>query len=179
MSDGWQDRLLDFWFDLEPAQWFKKDEAFDRQLRENFHELWLRERELPVDRFLESPRATLAAVILFDQIPRNIFRGHADQFATDHLALQLAKAAVDRGDDDTLSIDERAFLYLPFEHSEVLADQQRSLLLFTALGNPLYLKFANEHLELIQRFGRFPHRNAALGRAPRADELAAGNADPF
>ncbi len=108
-----------------------------------------------------------------------MFRGHAEQFATDHLALAVAKAAIDRKYDEELAPNERAFLYMPFQHSENLADQKRSVLLFTELGNDQWLDHAKKHLGVIERFGRFPHRNAMLGRAPRADELAAGDADPF
>jgi uncharacterized protein (DUF924 family) len=118
-------------------------------------------------------------VILFDQLPRNMFRGHAEQFATDHLALAIAKAAVDEGFDEQLEPRERAFLYMPFEHSETIDDQNRAMLLFTALGDAEMLHFAKLHHEVIERFGRFPHRNAMLGRTPRADELAAGDVVPW
>jgi uncharacterized protein (DUF924 family) len=118
-------------------------------------------------------------VVLFDQLPRNMFRGHADQFATDHLALAIAKQAVDRGYDEALSPAERGILYMPFQHSEDIADQQRSVLLFTALGDDYQLGYARKHLEVIERFGRFPHRNAVLGRTPRREEIAAGNVVPW
>jgi len=108
-----------------------------------------------------------------------MFRGHAEQFATDHLALAIAKGAVDRGFDDRLKSEERGFLYMPFEHSESLADQQRSLQLFTALGDDYLLGFAKKHHDIIERFGRFPHRNAILGRAPRPAEVAAGDVFPW
>ena len=136
-------------------------------------------RRLPPDRFLGDPRTALAAVILFDQLPRNMFRGHADQFMTDPLALAVAKGAVDRGHDERLTKDEKTFLYMPFQHSEVLADQRRSLTLFTALGDDYLLGYAKKHHALIERFGRFPHRNAMLGRAPRAEENAAGDVVPW
>ena len=118
-------------------------------------------------------------MILFDQFPRNMFRDHADQFATDPLALGIARQAVERGFDDQLKSEERVFLYMPYQHSEALADQQRSLGLFTALGNDFILGFAHKHHDVIARFGRFPHRNAMLGRAPRAEELAAGDVVPW
>ena len=141
--------------------------------------MWSRERERPADSFGTSARDSLAAVILFDQFPRNMFRGHADQFSTDHLALQIARSAVERGFDEALSVDERAFLYLPFEHSEALADQERSVLLFTALGSDLFLDYAKKHRDIIRQYGRFPHRNEMLGRAPRPDEIAAGDVNPW
>ena len=147
-------------------------------MRERFLPLWKEQRQrLPTD-FLASPKMALAAVILFDQLPRNMFRDHAESFATDHLALGIAAAAVDRGYDEELPPQRRAFLYMPFEHSERLEDQQRSLLLFTALGDEEMLRYARLHHDLIARFGRFPHRNAMLGRAPRPDEQDAGPA-PF
>jgi uncharacterized protein (DUF924 family) len=108
-----------------------------------------------------------------------MFRGHADQFMTDSLALAVAKGAVDRGYDHELAKDEKTFLYMPFQHSEDLHDQQRSLALFTALEDDWLLGFARKHFDLIKRFGRFPHRNAMLGRQPRPDEIAAGEVHPW
>ena len=108
-----------------------------------------------------------------------MFRGHADQFMTDALALAIARGAVHRGYDDGMSKDEKTFLYMPFEHSENLADQRRAVALFTALGDDWLLDFAKKHCHIIARFGRFPHRNAILGRAPRADEIAAGDVVPW
>jgi len=118
-------------------------------------------------------------VILFDQFPRNMFRGSAEQFATDHLALAIAKGALDAGYDQELAPDERKFLYMPFEHSENLDDQNRSVLLFTQLGDDEQVLYAKKHRDVIARFGRFPHRNAMLGRAPRPDEIAAGDVVPW
>ena len=134
---------------------------------------------MPPESFLDDARTALAAVILFDQLPRNMFRGHADQFMTDPLALAIARAAVDRGYNQDMTKDEKAFLYMPFEHSENLADQRRALALFTALGNDWLLGFARKHHDIIERFGRFPHRNAILGRAPRPAEIAAGDVVPW
>ncbi len=134
---------------------------------------------MPPESFLDDARTALAAVILFDQLPRNMFRGHADQFMTDPLALAIARAAVDPGYDQDMTKDEKAFLYMPFEHSENLADQRRALALFTALGDDWLLGFARKHHDIIERFGRFPHRNAILGRAPRPAEIAAGEVVPW
>jgi uncharacterized protein (DUF924 family) len=175
----WRREVLQFWFGLEPRRWWKPDEALDEDIRRLFLELWSEKRQLPVAEFTADPLTALAAVILFDQFPRNMFRGHADQFATDHLALQVAKAAVDRGFDEKLEPKERGFLYMPFQHSEDRDDQRRSLLLFTALGDPQQLRYAHLHHDIIHRFGRFPHRNAMLGRSPRADEVAAGDVVPW
>jgi uncharacterized protein (DUF924 family) len=108
-----------------------------------------------------------------------MFRGNAEQFATDHLALAISKAAIDKDYDKELRPKERAFLYMPFQHSENIADQNRSLLLFTELGDAEQLGYARKHHDIIERFGRFPHRSAMLGRAPRPDEIAAGDVVPW
>ena len=177
--NDWRGDVLTFWFGLEPEQWWKADDRLDLEIRKRFLDLWEAEREHVPAHFLTTPSDALAAVILFDQLPRNMFRGHADQFATDPLALAIAKAAVDKGYDDALAPGERAFLYMPFQHSENLADQNRSMLLFTALGDPRYVKYAKLHHDVIERFGRFPHRNAILGRSPRPDEIAADKVTPW
>ena len=175
----WRGDVLKFWFGHDKAQWFGPDEAFDHQVRERFLKLWKEKQAFPPEQFLIDPLTALAAVILFDQFPRNMFRGHADQFATDTLALAVSHGAVERGFDEALDSHERCFLYLPLEHSESLDEQRQSVLLFTKLGDPLYLDYAKKHLAIIERFGRFPHRNAMLGRAPRPDEIAAGDVNPF
>lgn len=179
MTIDWRRNVLTFWFGLKPEQWWKGDALLDEQVREQFLQLWESKRELPAESFLADPLTALAAVILFDQFPRNMFRDHADQFSTDHLALAIAQAAVDRDFDDELSVQERPFLYMPFEHSENRADQNRSLQLFTALGDDYLLGFARKHRDIIERFGRFPHRNAMLGRQPRPAEVAAGDVFPW
>ena len=179
MVSDWRSDVLKFWFELDPKQWWRGPPELDEQVRERFVDLWKEKRQLPPESFLGDPLTALAAVLLFDQFPRNMFRGHADQFATDPLALAIAKAAVDRGLDEQLERDERGFLYMPFQHSEALADQDRALLLFTKLGDPLQLDYAKKHRDIIARFGRFPHRNAMLGRQPRADEIAAGDLVPW
>ncbi|HXS48850.1 MAG TPA: DUF924 family protein [Sphingomicrobium sp.] len=136
-------------------------------------------KQLPVDSFLADPLTALAAVILFDQFPRNMFRGHADAYATDANALAIAKGAVDRGLDKELAPDERKFLYMPFMHSEKLEHQNRAVLLFTELRDDHQLGYAKHHRDIIERFGRFPHRNAILGRASRPEETAAGADKPW
>ncbi|HKX91719.1 MAG TPA: DUF924 family protein [Sphingomicrobium sp.] len=175
----WRSDVLKFWFGLSDDEWWRGGEAVDRRIRERFLKLWAQKRQLPVEAFMIDPLTALAAVILFDQFPRNMFRGHADQFATDHLALAIAKAAVEKGYDEELQPQERGFLYMPFQHSEDLEDQKRSLVLFTALGDPEQLDYAKKHHDVIVRFGRFPHRNAILGRAPRPEEIAAGDVFPW
>jgi len=178
-AHDWRADILKFWFALDPKQWWAVNPELDHRIRQSFLKLWAEKRQLPVERFLDDPLTALAGVILFDQLPRNMFRGSADQFATDHLALAIAKGAVERGFDDALEKDECGFLYMPFEHSENLDDQNRSLLLFSKIGDDHLLGYARKHHDVIARFGRFPHRNAMLGRAPRSAELAAGDVFPW
>ena len=178
MSD-WRSDVLKFWFGLKPEQWWKSDPELDHRVRQTFLKLWAEKRQLPVESFLTDPLTAAAAVILFDQFPRNMFRGDAEQFATDHLALAIAKGALDREFDEKLAHDERKFLFMPFEHSEKLDDQNRAVLLFTQLGDEEQVRYAKKHRDVIERFGRFPHRNKLLGRAPRPAEIAAGDVFPW
>jgi uncharacterized protein (DUF924 family) len=175
----WQDEVLAFWFALSDEQWWKSDPALDAEIVRRFLELWEKERENVPEAFLGSARDAIAAVILFDQFPRNMLRGHADQYSTDPLALAVARGAVERRLDEAMSPAERGFLYMPFQHSENIEDQRRSLALFTALGDDYQLGFARKHYEVIERFGRFPHRNPVLGRPPRPAEAAAGDVVPW
>ena len=178
MPVPWASEVIDFWFSLKPEQWWKVDPDLDEEVRERFLDPWQSEQQRPVADFVGSPREALAAVILFDQFPRNMHRGHADSFATDHMALTIAKAAVERGYDEQLTPAERGVLYMPFQHSEAIEDQRRSIALFTALGGD-QLGFAQKHHDVIERFGRFPHRNRILGRTARPDELAPGDVVPW
>jgi len=179
LSDDWRAQVLKFWFGLDPELWWNGGADLDHRIKQQFVKLWFEKRELPIDSFLDDPLTALAAVILFDQFPRNMFRGHAEQFATDPLALGIARAAIEKGLDEQLPANERAFLYMPFQHSEDMDDQNRSMLLFTALGDQTNLKYARKHHDIIERFGRFPHRNLILGREPRAAEIAAGKVVPW
>ena len=179
MSPDWRADVLKFWFGLSDEEWWGGKPELDHRIKQNFLKAWAEKRQLPVDAFLTDPISALAAVILFDQFPRNMFRGHADQFATDHLALAISRAAIEKGLDHDLPPGERAFLYMPFQHSESMADQNRSVLLFTELGNARNLDYAKRHHDIIERFGRFPHRNAILGRASRPAEDAAPGVNPF
>ena len=165
--------VLEFWFgELTPKQWFVKDEALDRQIADRFSDLHLAlSREVP-DEWRASPEARLARIIALDQFPRNIYRGSPLSFATDGLALKAAKAAIAIGADAAVSEDRRIFFYMPFEHAENLDDQDRAVALCEALGNETYLDYARRHREVIERFGRFPHRNAILGRASTPEEEA-------
>jgi uncharacterized protein (DUF924 family) len=172
--------VLQFWFDeLTPEQWWR-DRTLDARIAGRFlgvyHQL---RRAVPSDWLVSAP-GVLAGVLVLDQFPRNMFRGTAAAFVTDAAARRLADVAVARGLDRGLSVDERLFLYLPFEHSEDAADQARAVALIEALGNPNYTEFAREHKAVIDRFGRFPQRNAALLRVSTPEEeafLAEGGAN--
>ncbi len=179
MSADWRADVLKFWFGLSYDQWWDGEPGIDLQIKRKFLKLWAEKHRLPAEAFLGDPLTALAAVLLFDQFPRNMFRGHADQFITDALALAVAKAAVDRGFDEQLSKDERGFIYMPIQHSENLDDQKLSLMLFTKLGDSEQLRYAHLHHDIVERFGRFPHRNEILGRTPRAAEVAAGEVTPW
>lgn len=169
---NWPDEIIAYWFgELSSDDWWAKNDAIDSQIEERFLELWQEQKSKTADQFLDSPETALAAAILFDQFPRNMFRDSADAYSTDHLAQQIAERAVDRELDQQLPEDQRVFLYMPFMHAEDMQLQNRSVTLFTRLGSNQ--KFANEHRDIIARFGRFPHRNAVLGRQSRPGEEAA------
>ena len=166
--------ILDFWFrEIGPDRWWTKSDETDAAIVDRFAELWAEWRSRTPDSFLGSAGEAIAGVILFDQFSRNMFRGHADAFSTDPLALAIARGALDRGLDRSMTGDQLSFLYMPFQHSEAMADQDRSLALFTALGNANSLEFAHKHRDMIARYGRFPARNSALGRANRRGEDSA------
>ena len=150
MTEAWASEVLDFWFSRGWDDWWTPSEAFDTEIRERFGIEWARQARREASDFAGDAETALAAIILFDQFPRNMFRGHADQFATDHLALAIAKKAIAKGFDDGMATERRGFLYMPFQHSEELSDQRQSLLLFTALGNDQQLKYARKHYEVIK-----------------------------
>lgn len=177
------DEVLAFWFgELTPEDWFAGGEAVDAKVRERFADLHeaLREEGAP-ESWRATARGMAAAVIALDQFPRNLYRDDARAFAADAAALALAKEALARGLDRDMTEDQRRFLYLPFEHSEDPAEQERSVELFAALGDERSLEYAVRHRVVIDRFGRFPHRNEALGRASTAEEIEflAGPNAPF
>lgn len=165
--------VLDFWFsELTPKDWFTKSDALDRHIAERFTGLHLAlSRDTP-DIWRETPEARLAEVIVLDQFPRNIYRASPLAFATDGLALNAAKAAVAAGADTQTGENRRIFFYMPFEHAEDLEEQDRSVALCAALGNDNYLDYAHSHRQVIAEFGRFPHRNAILGRQSTPAEEA-------
>lgn len=162
------DNVLAFWLDkVGPEGWYAADEDVDRRISERFGALAAKAREGRLDRWAASPRGALALLILLDQFSRNIHRGAAQAFASDRHCLSVAKAAILRGHDRAVAEPERQFFYLPLMHSESLQDQQRCVrlvLLRLPEDGADNLDHAIRHREVIRRFGRFPSRNAALGR---------------
>jgi len=164
--------VLEFWREAGYAKWFQGGAEFDAQCRERFLDAHHAAARREHDGWMESAEGALALLILLDQIPRNIFRGSGHAFATDPLALHHARRALDAGFDPRVDPALRMFFYMPFEHSEDAADQARSVALFDALGNAEATQYAIAHREVIARFGRFPHRNRALGRDSTPEEQA-------
>ena len=172
---GWVGEVLRFWFEeLRADEWFAIDHHLDQRIRDSFLRLHeeLVARDACDAREVGTPRALLAAVIALDQFPRNMFRDSPRAYAADPIARRLARFAVDQGFDRSMTDHERMFLYLPFEHSEDRADQALSVELFGRLGNDEWKRYAVAHQEIIDRFGRFPHRNATLNRESTPAELA-------
>ncbi len=168
---AWVAEVLDFWFrELGPEAWFAKRDDLDGVIRSRFQAL---HEGITQGAAIDpsAPRELLAAVLVLDQVSRNMFRGAPRAFATDPLARDLARRAIERGLDRGMTADERLFMYLPFEHSEDRADQVLSVRLIEALGNEYWTRYAQAHLSIIERFGRFPHRNAILGRTSSPEEL--------
>ena len=163
--------VLAFWRAAGPDKWFEKDAGFDAEIGRRFGGTYeaATAGELAWD---ENPEGALALVIVLDQFPRNMFRNSARAFAADPLARKVASRAIARGFDQRVPLAERMFFYLPFEHSENLADQERCVALNRASGDAEAIKWAQAHADIIRRFGRFPHRNAVLGRATTAEEQA-------
>lgn len=174
VDPDWVPAVLNFWLnEVGPDGWFNSSDEEDARLTHLFRSLWEAQRDKPADEFLADADTALAALVLFDQFPRNMFRGEARAFATDPLAREIARAAVERGFDDEFVDTARPFFYMPFMHSEELADQDRSVELFTRPGFENNLKFAIAHRDIIAQFGRFPHRNAVLGRETLPEEAEA------
>ncbi len=165
--------ILAFWFDeIDHSLWFKKDADFDQRLRERFGALHAQAAHGELYAWRESAIGRLAEVIILDQFSRNLFRDSAKAFAQDNMALVLAQEAVRSGVDAALNAQQRVFLYMPYMHSESLAIHEMAVALFTRNGIQNNLDFELKHKAIIERFGRFPHRNALLGRESTSDELA-------
>lgn len=164
--------ILAFWREAGRERWYKRDEAFDAAVRRCFFALWRKAAAGGLASWEDSDEGALALVIVLDQFPRNMFRGTPQAFASDALARDVARRAIDRGVDRRIDPILLEFLYLPFMHSEHLPDQLHCVALFQNTDNAENLKYAREHADIIQRFGRFPHRNRLLGRDTTAEEQA-------
>jgi len=171
--------VLAFWCAAGPDKWFTKDAAFDAEIARRFHGLWQAAAAGELAAWEATPEGALALVITLDQFPRNMFRGDGRTYGTDALARAAADRAITRGFDQRMPHGERQFLYLPFMHSETLADQERCVDLARAYGDEEFTKYAEQHADIVRRFGRFPHRNAVLGRATTVDEQAFLDAGGF
>jgi uncharacterized protein (DUF924 family) len=164
--------VLAFWRAAGPDKWFEKGAAFDAEIAARFSCLRQTGRDGKLAPWEETPEGALALVIVLDQFPRNMFRGDRRAYETDGVARSVADRAIGRGFDRQVSHVERQFFYLPFQHSENLADQERCVALARGYGDDEFTKYAERHADIIRRFGRFPHRNATLGRATRPQEQA-------
>ncbi len=164
--------VVTFWQAAGPDRWFTKDDVFDKEIRERFFDTYEAAAAGKLSDWEQSAQGALALLILLDQFPRNMFRADARAFATDPLARAITAGAIVRGFDSQVPKGLRGFFYLPFEHSEDLADQERCIALNKAIGDAENLKWAEIHADIIRRFGRFPHRNAALGRTTTPEEQA-------
>ncbi|MEF9978859.1 MAG: DUF924 family protein [Thermomonas sp.] len=172
MSRAIATELVDFWREAGMGKWFRGGEAFDAECRTRWLDAHFAAGRREFDAWMDDADGALALMLLLDQIPRNVFRNSGHAFATDSLALHYAGRAIDAGHDAKIDASLRFFFYMPFEHSEAITDQDRAVELFTALGNNDLLGYANAHRDVIVRFGRFPHRNRALGRVNTPEEQA-------
>jgi uncharacterized protein (DUF924 family) len=164
--------ILAFWRDAGPERWYTPDDAFDAEVRRRFLDLWRKAASGELSSWQASDDGALALVIVLDQFPRNMFRGNARTYASDPLAREVANRAIGSGLDARIDPHLQEFLYLPFMHSEQLADQMRCIELSRKAGLAESAKWAEHHAEIIRRFGRFPHRNRILDRATTPDEQA-------
>ena len=163
-------QVITFWREAGAAKWFARDDAFDAEFRQRFESAHFAAARGEYEAWMESGEGALALQILLDQFPRNCFRGTAHSYATDGLARHYAQRAVEAGLDRDVEASLRVFCYMAFEHSESLPHQDQAVSLISALGDAELLRYAELHRDVIQRFGRFPHRNAALGRETTHEE---------
>jgi len=172
------ERILDFWFSSPMNKhWFASTNELDQQLKELFESDWRRAKAGDYDHWCNSAEGCLALVILFDQIPLNIFRGQTESFSTEQAAIEITKFAIDNDLVDKIDITRRSFLFMPLMHSENMQDQELAVACFEKSGLNDNLRFALHHKDIISRFGRFPHRNSILGRQSRPEELEYLNSD--
>ena len=169
-----KDRITDvlaFWFhDHGESDWFAQSDEFDLIIRDRFSDLHADAKSGKLSSWRDTPEGRLAEIIILDQFSRNMFRGMAESFACDNRALELAKQAIKEGDDQKLDYRMRPFIYVPFMHSESPSDHEEAMQLYEALGNEENLKFERLHKDVIERFGRYPHRNKMLGRVSTTAE---------
>jgi len=171
--------VVAFWKEAGSEKWFAKDDAFDSRFHDRFRTAHFAAARRELDGWAETPEGSLALLILLDQFPRNCFRGTGHAFATDPLARMFAVRALDAGFDRAVENDLRRFFYLPLQHAEDMVLQDRQLALFQTMERPADDRWAEHHHAVIERFGRFPHRNRALGRETTAEEKAFLEADGF
>jgi uncharacterized protein (DUF924 family) len=164
--------ILAFWRAAGREHWYKRDDAFDAEVRSRFLKLWRKAAAGELSAWETTDDGALALIIVLDQFPRNMFRDDATTYSSDVLAREVASRAIARGADLRVDAALLEFIYVPFMHSEDLADQRRCVELFRKAGNTENLEYAERHAEIIRRFGRFPHRNRTFGRAMTADEQA-------
>jgi uncharacterized protein (DUF924 family) len=165
-------QIIDFWFADEVRKlWFKSTAEFDRTIGLRFEDILKQAERGELDHWMESAEGCLALVIILDQFPLNMYRGSAQSYATEAQSREVARVAIEKGFDQTLSPEQQAFMYMPFMHSEELADQELALDLFDQPGMESNLRFARHHHAIVQTYGRFPHRNTVLGRTSTAAEI--------
>ncbi|MBL4671103.1 MAG: DUF924 domain-containing protein [Arenicella sp.] len=163
--------IIEFWFiEIDKVQRFKKDERFDELIRSRFSEIHTQASKCELFSWRSTALGCLAEVIVLDQFSRNMYRGKAESFVHDSLALSLAQSAISKGLDLELTSEQKSFLYMPFMHSESLIIHGQAMTLFTNLGIESNLNFEIKHKSIIERFGRYPHRNKILGRASSSEE---------
>ncbi|MAX32801.1 MAG: hypothetical protein CME72_07030 [Halomonadaceae bacterium] len=173
MADDGPEAVIDFWFEeLSPKQWFAKDEALDTLIEKRFESAWEAARRGELAAWRSTPEGRLAEILVLDQFSRNMYRDRPMAFAQDAVALVLAQEAVAQGADRALTTRQRPFLYMPYMHSESLLVHEDALRLFDQPGLEENLRFEHRHRDILLRFGRYPHRNAILGRESSAEELA-------
>ena len=172
MSSATPAEILKFWREAGPEKWFAKDEAFDAEIAQRFGEVQRKAAAGDLASWEDNAEGAYALLILLDQFPRNLYRGSAQAFASDHLAVEVAQRALAQGFDQRIPNPERRFFYLPFTHAEDLALQERCVTLSRASGDEDALKWAELHRDVIRDYGRFPHRNSVLGRETTPSEQA-------
>ena len=171
--------ILKFWREAGRDRWYKRDDAFDAEVRQRYLDLWRKASAGELSPWEATDDGALALTIVLDQFPRNMFRNDALTYASDRLARDVAARAISRGVDTRIDPTLLEFLYMPFMHSEHLPDQLRCIALFGATANTENKQYAEDHADIVRRFGRFPHRNRILGRATTPEEQAFLDAGGF